>query len=223
MPDRQLSLAIGKEGQNARLAAKLTGWRIDIKSETEAATEGLSEIKRQQLQMMKARSLEDKAAAAPGDDLLSRAEWLLREKDKTAVTLEQAAAMLAEVEATDIPPKSRCQEAPAETVVATEVTAPAPEVPEVEAEVALAPVVTEPEVADDEKLEATVPAFTEMDFGEAEFEEVETEEGEGASKTGKSKKTAKKRELVFDEQLGQVVSRRKRKPGRSGWLDDIEG
>jgi len=34
VPDRQLSLAIGKEGQNARLAAKLTGWRIDIKSES---------------------------------------------------------------------------------------------------------------------------------------------------------------------------------------------
>jgi N utilization substance protein A len=32
VPERQLSLAIGKEGQNARLAAKLTGWRIDIKS-----------------------------------------------------------------------------------------------------------------------------------------------------------------------------------------------
>jgi len=34
VPDRQLSLAIGKEGQNARLAAKLTGWRIDIKPES---------------------------------------------------------------------------------------------------------------------------------------------------------------------------------------------
>ena len=33
VPDNQLSLAIGKEGQNARLAAKLTGWKIDIKSE----------------------------------------------------------------------------------------------------------------------------------------------------------------------------------------------
>jgi N utilization substance protein A len=32
VPDKQLSLAIGKEGQNVRLAAKLTGWRIDIKS-----------------------------------------------------------------------------------------------------------------------------------------------------------------------------------------------
>jgi N utilization substance protein A len=33
VPDYQLSLAIGKEGQNARLAAKLTGWRIDIRSD----------------------------------------------------------------------------------------------------------------------------------------------------------------------------------------------
>ena len=40
VPDDQLSLAIGREGQNARLAAKLTGWRIDIKSETEFAMEG---------------------------------------------------------------------------------------------------------------------------------------------------------------------------------------
>ena len=39
VPDDQLSLAIGREGQNARLAARLTGWRIDIRSETEFATE----------------------------------------------------------------------------------------------------------------------------------------------------------------------------------------
>ncbi|MGQ9475866.1 MAG: transcription termination factor NusA [Actinomycetota bacterium] len=36
VPDNQLSLAIGREGQNARLAAKLTGWRIDIRSESQA-------------------------------------------------------------------------------------------------------------------------------------------------------------------------------------------
>ena len=35
VPDDQLSLAIGKEGQNARLAAKLTGWKIDIKSQSQ--------------------------------------------------------------------------------------------------------------------------------------------------------------------------------------------
>ena len=43
VPDDQLSLAIGKEGQNARLAARLTGWRIDIKSETQADELGLYE------------------------------------------------------------------------------------------------------------------------------------------------------------------------------------
>ena len=41
VPDNQLSLAIGKEGQNARLAAKLTGFKIDIKSETQAQELGL--------------------------------------------------------------------------------------------------------------------------------------------------------------------------------------
>ncbi|HLZ72091.1 MAG TPA: transcription termination factor NusA [Dehalococcoidia bacterium] len=44
VPDRQLSLAIGKEGQNARLAAKLTGWRIDIRSQTAVEQERLAEL-----------------------------------------------------------------------------------------------------------------------------------------------------------------------------------
>jgi N utilization substance protein A len=41
--DQQLSLAIGKEGQNARLAARLTGWRIDIRSENEGVEEEVVE------------------------------------------------------------------------------------------------------------------------------------------------------------------------------------
>jgi transcription termination/antitermination protein NusA len=44
VPDDQLSLAIGREGQNARLAAKLTGWRIDIKSVSEAVQDALSKL-----------------------------------------------------------------------------------------------------------------------------------------------------------------------------------
>src|SRR5690606_21333098 len=44
VPDDQLSLAIGREGQNARLAAKLTGWRIDIKSVTEAVQDALNRL-----------------------------------------------------------------------------------------------------------------------------------------------------------------------------------
>ncbi len=66
VPDKQLSLAIGKEGQNARLAAKLTGWRIDIKSESEAAAEGLDS------------QMADRSRRSKAGDLLSYAEQLLK-------------------------------------------------------------------------------------------------------------------------------------------------
>ena len=42
VPDFQLSLAIGKEGQNARLAARLTGWRIDIRSDEASGAPGVA-------------------------------------------------------------------------------------------------------------------------------------------------------------------------------------
>jgi transcription antitermination factor NusA-like protein len=44
VPDYQLSLAIGKEGQNARLAAKLTGWKVDIKSASQFMEENASNL-----------------------------------------------------------------------------------------------------------------------------------------------------------------------------------
>ena len=71
VPDDQLSLAIGREGQNARLAAKLTGWRIDIKSLTEAAAESL-------------KRLDDPAtdpAIRKDKDLISKAELVLAKKE----------------------------------------------------------------------------------------------------------------------------------------------
>ncbi len=207
VPDKQLSLAIGKEGQNARLAAKLTGWRIDIKSETEAATEGLAEIKRQQLQVARTRSLESRVAAIPGDDLLSRAQWLLRERDKTAVTLEQAAKMLADVAAQPAPaaeperaePVAEAAEAPAEPTEPAEAAAPA-----------------QPAL--------TFPTF-EAEFLEQlpetpEFEEEEIETSKPSKKVKKGKKAAKKRELVYDELLGQLVHRRAHRSDRGGWSDD---
>lgn len=85
VPDRQLSLAIGKEGQNARLAAKLTGWRIDIKSESEAEAEGLDRLAIEQ------------AHKTRGEDLLARAERILMETRETSVAddkLAQAARAL---------------------------------------------------------------------------------------------------------------------------------
>lgn len=69
VPDRQLSLAIGKEGQNARLAAKLTGWRIDIKSEAEAKAEGIDQLVFERAQ---------REVLGKSDDLMSRAERILQ-------------------------------------------------------------------------------------------------------------------------------------------------
>jgi N utilization substance protein A len=81
VPDRQLSLAIGKEGQNARLAAKLTGWRIDIKSETayeeELAAKGITP---------------EEAASALRDEQLRRsraAAEKLAEEARVAATTRQ--------------------------------------------------------------------------------------------------------------------------------------
>ena len=58
VPDRQLSLAIGKEGQNSRLAARLTGWRLDIKGHTE--WEELQEERLQQAQKAEATEVSEK-------------------------------------------------------------------------------------------------------------------------------------------------------------------
>jgi len=256
VPDRQLSLAIGKEGQNARLAAKLTGWRIDIKSETEAATEGLAEIKRQQMQMIRTRTLQEKVAALPPtDDLLSRAEWLLRERDKSQATLETAARLLAEADQnrTELPmieAEEGAPEQPAEAITETPgadepaVTAgePASEAPAVSDEVLVTPPTeaseaeAAPETAPaaekpavDESVDQPAPEATWDDqvdvqsYSDAEFVD-EDEDSEGAvgdakKPAKKGKKAAKKRELVFDESLGEVVARRKRKPGRGGWGD----
>jgi len=72
VPDSQLSLAIGREGQNARLAAKLTGWRIDIRSETEASDviEALraDERKRREEQQRARRAAEPPAEAVPAPE-----------------------------------------------------------------------------------------------------------------------------------------------------------
>ncbi len=58
VPDDQLSLAIGREGQNARLAAKLTGWRIDIKSVTEAVGDAIAKIETPAFADIKTRTAE---------------------------------------------------------------------------------------------------------------------------------------------------------------------
>ncbi len=94
VPDRQLSLAIGKEGQNARLAAKLTGWRIDIKSESEARDEGIDRIVMERAQEVALRAT---------DDLLAKAERILRQEGEVPDDrLWQAAQALREMVSRDV-------------------------------------------------------------------------------------------------------------------------
>jgi N utilization substance protein A len=69
VPDRQLSLAIGREGQNARLAAKLTGWKVDIKSSTEIEIERM----KQQIEGEVAERAATAAGKAAGVDISEQA------------------------------------------------------------------------------------------------------------------------------------------------------
>jgi N utilization substance protein A len=70
VPEDQLSLAIGRDGQNARLAAKLTGWRIDIKSLTESISDWLFAL--QNNPNLKEMAEEEKTAIAQAEDIMAR-------------------------------------------------------------------------------------------------------------------------------------------------------
>jgi len=80
--DDQLSLAIGRSGQNARLTARLTGWRIDIKSESEAQSEGIDLFELQQ-NMIK------------HDQLAVASRRLARSQSESSDSLQRAAQLLA--------------------------------------------------------------------------------------------------------------------------------
>lgn len=100
VPDDQLSLAIGKKGQNVRLAAKLTGWKIDIKSETRAAEAELEELRQGEA------AAEAEAVAAEADALAvehTRDELYEMAKahniaGRSSMTKEELAQSLAELE-----------------------------------------------------------------------------------------------------------------------------
>lgn len=93
VPDKQLSLAIGKEGQNARLAAKLTGWRIDIKSVSEAAEEILQKIE-----------IEPNLQARVADktEIFNRARTVLEEKTPLEYTENSLKILSEAIEAVNL-------------------------------------------------------------------------------------------------------------------------
>ncbi|GIU83901.1 MAG: transcription termination/antitermination protein NusA [Acidimicrobiales bacterium] len=94
VPDYQLSLAIGKEGQNARLAARLTGWRIDIKSESQLAEEQYYESDEwaQGEWVVDPETGEQMWQPSDGGPPISAEEWRRRAEqaaDEAAVTTEE--------------------------------------------------------------------------------------------------------------------------------------
>lgn len=253
VPDRQLSLAIGKEGQNARLSAKLTGWRIDIKSETEAAEENLDEYARE-LAARRTR-LAMARARAESEDILSVAEQLLHDEEVSeaplaAEELELAAeGEPAEFEAVE--PTAELEEVAEAEYVGDEYDEYA-EYGDEYAEYAegeydeYADEYAEEYVQDeyvgyaDEYAEGEYDEYAEGEYaeyaeGEAETLSLETpvvadwqqkEEPAAATKTDKGKKKSerkkgkdKKRQLVYDEDAGQVVSVRRRKRDTRYWYD----
>ena len=117
VPDRQLSLAIGREGQNARLAARLTGWKVDIKSDVEY-----------QVEFQERTRLQEEARAAAA--VIAAAEAEIEEAQAAAAADAVAAEEIAvepevvpsdvEVEAEPVPIAAEVDQM-AETIVADSV------------------------------------------------------------------------------------------------------
>lgn len=215
VPDNQLSLAIGKEGQNARLAAKLTGWRIDIKSITEAA----DEIERRAKEAAEAAAREAELAAKreAAAALLAEAERTLQEEEGARVSAEAMAqpteAMPSAAPSAEAVAEAEVAAAPQQEVPPAEVAMPeeavmpaAGAVPIAEAVPAL-PEETpalEPEPVVAEPIETrSTPWHLEPEFDE------EVEEEEGEQRKGKARKKARtqkgraKRRLEWEDELDQ--------------------
>lgn len=238
VPDDQLSLAIGKEGQNARLGAKLTGWRIDIKSASEATTEGLHPG----VQYMPSVTKEQR-------DILAMAEAILLGKERPRPTPEAEAeepegaeVELAEAEVEEI--EAEVDEAavvaeadalldeevePVEEGELAEETVDLAEVTEGEGELAVAEIEEQPVEAEIEGAPVAAAEVAEEEE-EPELEEEEKEEAPVRPSrpqqpqyryvkdqeleelvSGQKKSRPRRRQLILDEETGKLVSRRRHK------------
>ncbi len=206
VPDAQLSLAIGKEGQNARLAAKLTGWRIDIKSAAEAADE--AERRAEEAAQAAIHEAEVAAKREAALQLLAEAERALAAEEAALVQTEEQAELV------DVGPDQAPEIEPVlveeEPIEVDAAVAEAESVLEA-VEVSIAP----------EPVEIIEQAVT-PDAAEWQPETEEDEADDDSGSKGKGKKRRRGDELVFDEESGTVVRRTKRKESRVRWEDELE-
>jgi N utilization substance protein A len=249
VPDRQLSLAIGKEGQNARLAAKLTGWRIDIKSESEAREEGLDLLAVHQSQ---------RQMTGGGKDLLSLAERILQgeETDGSAEErLRQAAQAIqrrdAERESEDLGEEKVAwpdvlkdyedtlrdrdeskaaldvfERAAAAVSSGEKINIPSFEEEDQEAEVPAEPEVVEPETVEPELAEAEMLDEPLAQISHEEAKEPVTgpvQEAVEETTTGTEMVEAEELpEIITADMLRQRMAQRRGQKSTFGPLDDIE-
>ncbi len=212
VPDGQLSLAIGKEGQNARLAAKLTGWRIDIKSLSEAAEEAERRAKEEAEAAVREAELAAKREAAMA--LLREAERALAEEE------EQAAAAVEAEAAPKIAPAGDVEaEVAAETAPAEEVEPPAAEAPAVAEALETTALPTEAPAEAGAKPEIgrkKAPAWEGEEDPELDKEQQRLKE--------QRKKTRRQESLVYDEESGTLIRHPRRKESRRqrDWEESTE-
>jgi len=222
VPQRQLSLAIGKEGQNARLVAKLTGWRIDIKSDEEAIAEGLTPDERERLR-------QEQKERAREADLLATARRLLENEKLDEETLVEPGEEL-DVPLFDLEEGAPGEQAPVKPAAASAEETPGaaesgqPAISEEDASQAdikaLAAKISASMAGGDEKaLDEDVYAR----YFEGEEKKAEETDEEDDDEKKKKKGKRKDRKLVFDEELGRLVQvKKRRKRGPSYDLDDFE-
>ncbi len=112
VPDNQLSLAIGKEGQNARLAARMTGWKVDISSETQHTEKSLSAIGLSGVSEEDQEEVKDQPSAAPADNESEKAEETesAGSKDQEASQAEADEAVTEEKPAGEPQPEEELKE-----------------------------------------------------------------------------------------------------------------
>jgi len=106
VPDRQLSLAIGKEGQNVRLAAKLTGWRIDIKSSSVAESEKieLEKVQTEEAEVIEPSIEVEEELKVPVEEEVPVAEEVSVEKPEIEETVAEEAEPLPVLDMASVAP-----------------------------------------------------------------------------------------------------------------------
>ena len=132
VPDRQLSLAIGREGQNARLAARLVGWRLDIKGLAE--WEEIQETRRKEAEEQRRQAA--LAATAAGRPVVAATAT---DEPETAAVAEPPASAAASLQPEPIAPELPAETAPAPAVAATDTLPAAETVAEAATETAALP------------------------------------------------------------------------------------